>query len=243
MEVLPIKTRLIQPPKDDLYGALSEAIADLQEEDVVVITSKVVAIHQGRSIKNDGTIDKKELAKKEADAYLMAKPPGKWSFFVKDNAIVANAGIDESNSNGYITLLPEKPIEAAREIWEFLTEKFGISKLGVVISDSHSIPFHCGTMGVALGLWGFNPVKYFVGKKDLFGRPFEFTRIDVADSLAVAGVFAMGETSEQTPVCVIRNAPHMEFTNEDMSHELFIEPEEDIYYELLKPLYKKKKKD
>jgi len=122
-------------------------------------------------------------------------------------------------------------------------KKFSLSKLGVVITDSHSIPFHAGTFGVAIGLWGFHPLKPYIGEKDIFGRPFKFTRVDVADGLAAAGTFAMGETSEQTPICIIRGAPHMEYTNESTVEKMTVESEDDIYYELLKPLYKREEED
>jgi len=47
-------------------------------------------------------------------------------------------------------------------------------------------------------------------------------------------VYMMGETTEQTPLCTLRDAPHVEFVNESMSDEMFVPPEEDIYYPLLK---------
>jgi len=243
MEVHPVKTRVMHPPQDDLFSVLDESLTDIKDGDVLVVTSKVIAIHQGRCIKDDGTLDKKEIARKEADAYLMSTTPEGWDLFVTEHAILANAGIDESNADGYLLLLPENPSDAAREIWQYCREKFNIENLGVVVSDSHSIPFHTGTMGVAIGLFGFHPLKKFIGEKDLFGRPFKFTRVDVADALAVAGTYAMGETSEQTPLCIIRNAPHMDFTDNPTIDELIIEPEGDIYYELLKPLFKEKKDD
>lgn len=238
MEVIPIQTRVCQPPQDNLFAVLDESLIDVRDGDVVVVTSKVVAIHQGRCIKNDGSVDKEELAEKEADFFL-PKRDGLWDLAVKYHALLFNAGIDESNSNGYFTLLPEKPSVAAKEIRAYLQKRFNIQNVGVLITDSHSLPFRYGTMGVCLGLHGFKPVKYFIGEKDLFGRPFKYTRMSVADSLAVIATFMMGETSEQTPVCIIRDAPHIDFVDTDTTDELFIPPEEDIYYELLKPLYKK----
>lgn len=240
MEVTPIKTRIMQPPQDDLFAVLDEYLTDVRDGDVLTVASKVVAIHQGRCIKNDGTVDKDELAQKEADFYMPKEGPGMWNLAVKYHALLLTAGIDESNSNGYFTLLPEEPNKAAKEIWEYVRKRFSIKDLGVVITDAHSIPFRYGVMGVSIGFWGFEPVKYFIGKKDLFGRPFKYTRVGVVDSLAATGAFAMGETNEQTPLCIIRGAPHMVYTAEDTTDKLLIPPEEDIYYPLLKRLYKEK---
>lgn len=242
MEIFPIKTRLVQPPKDDLYSVLDESLTDVREGDVVAVTSKVVAIHQGRCVKNDGSVDKDELARREADFYIPKTDKNLWHLAVKYHALLLMAGIDESNAGGYFVLLPEKPNKSAKEIRRYLQKRFNIKNVGVVITDSHSIPFRYGTMGVSIGFSGFEPVKYFNGEKDLFGREFKYTRISVADSLAVIANFMMGETTEQMPLCIVRDAPHVKFTNKDTTKDLFIPPEEDIYYQLLKPLYKKGKK-
>ena len=246
MKVFPIKTRLVEPPQDDLYALLDEYLTDVEDGDVVAVTSKIVAIHQGRCIKDDGTIDKEKLVREEADFYMPKQDPGKWNLAVKYHALLLTAGIDASNSNGYFTLLPERPNKMAKEIREYLKKRFNIENVGVIITDSHSLPLRYGTMGVSIGFWGFEPVKYFVGEEDLFGRKFKYTRISVADSLAVVATYMMGETTEQTPVCVVRDAPHLIFTDEDRTGELFTPAEEDIYYPLLKPIYdaeKKKKED
>lgn len=243
METYPIKTRIMQPPEDDFFSVLDESVTDLRDGDVLVVSSKVVAIHQGRCVKNDGTVDKEELVKNESDYYIPSSEKNRWNLSVKYHALLLTAGIDESNSNGYFTLLPENPSEAAREIRDYLLKKFNLKNLGVIISDSHSIPFRYGTLGVSIGFYGLEPVKYFHGEKDLFGRPFKYTRINTVDALAGFGTYMMGETSEQTPLCIIRNAPHVLYSDKDNSNDLFIPPEEDIYYQLLKPLYEQDDED
>lgn len=243
MKTYLIKTRIIQPPQDDLFSVFDEPGIDLQDGDVLVVSSKVVAIHQGRCIKNDGKIDKEDLVQKEADYYIPKGKENKWNLSVKYNALLLTAGIDESNSGGYFVLLPEKPNKAAREIREYLLKKFNLKKLGVIISDSHSIPFRYGTLGVSIGFYGLEPVKYFHGEKDLFDRPFQYTRINTVDALAGVGTYMMGETNEQTPLCIIRDAPHVLYSDKEHTDDLFIPPEEDIYYQLLKPLYEQEEED
>ncbi|MDR3150090.1 MAG: hypothetical protein LBU14_00110 [Candidatus Peribacteria bacterium] len=46
MQFFPIKTRPLNPPKDDLISVIDEYITTLQDGDVVFITSKVVSIHE-----------------------------------------------------------------------------------------------------------------------------------------------------------------------------------------------------
>src|SRR5579864_2495277 len=59
--LIPVKTRALLPPRDDLWDALDPVLPPLQEGDVVAITSKVVAIHQGRCVRVDAVADKEEL--------------------------------------------------------------------------------------------------------------------------------------------------------------------------------------
>lgn len=55
--LIPIKTRALVPPRDDLWDAFDPALPPLQDGDVVAITSKVVAIHQGRCVAVDAVKD------------------------------------------------------------------------------------------------------------------------------------------------------------------------------------------
>jgi hypothetical protein len=48
MQVIPIKTRVLTPPQDDLFAVLDEYLTDVQEGDIIAISSKVVALHEGR---------------------------------------------------------------------------------------------------------------------------------------------------------------------------------------------------
>lgn len=235
MYIQAIKTKRLEPPQDDLFAALTESDLELKEEDVVVVSSKVVAIHEGRCVPVEG-VDKEELVKEEADVYV-ERADSRWRICLKHNTFLAAAGIDESNANDHYILLPKDPTKSAQELYNFFRKKYGIKKLGVVVTDSHSMPLRYGTLGVALGWWGFEPVEYFTGKPDLFDRPAAFTRINVADSLAVAGVFATGELAECTPLAVIREVPHITFTERDTTNELLIPPREDIYWPFLKGLY------
>lgn len=239
MYTIPLKTRVMCPPKDDLYAVLDEYLQELQERDVLVVTSKIVAIHQGRCVPITADTDKQALIEQESDAYLPAAEPGFWNLSVKVGALLLSAGIDESNADNHFILLPEHPSKMAQEIHTYLQKRFEVRDIAVVITDSHSIPFRYGTLGVAIGWHGFRPVMHFTGSKDLFGRTFHYTRINVADALAAIGVFAMGETTEQTPLCIIREAPYLEFVDAVTTNELFIPPKEDIYYSLLKPFYEK----
>ena len=61
MQFIPIKTRPLNPPKDDLFAVIDKYLTDIKDGDIVFITSKVVAIHEWNCVKNDWTITKKDL--------------------------------------------------------------------------------------------------------------------------------------------------------------------------------------
>ena len=78
MQFIPIKTRPLNPPKDDLFEVIDKYLTDIKDGDIVFITSKVVAIHEWNCVKNDWNISKKQLIEKDADSYLKTDVvPGK----------------------------------------------------------------------------------------------------------------------------------------------------------------------
>lgn len=239
MELHAIKTRRFEPPQDDLFQVLDEVLPVLQENDVIAIASKVVAIHEGRAVTEKDEATKKLLIQQESEYIIPTTTPNGWDLTVKNNMVTFAGGIDESNAGEYLLLLPEDPNKSAQNIREHLRTKHGVQNLGVIITDSTALPYRQGVVALSIGHAGFEPVKNQIGVPDLFGRPFNYTYINVVDSLAVAAAFVMGETNESTPLCLIRDIPHITFTDQDLSAELLIEPENDVFYPLLKGTYSK----
>lgn len=214
MRLRVIKTRKFMPPKDNLWDLL-KAIKTLKENSVVAVTSKVVSISEGRCIKIKKKINKDELIKKEADKYIPRElAPNKWIMHtIKNNLLVASAGIDESNGRGYYILWPKNPNKSARKIWQFLRERFNLKKLGVIITDSRLIPLRRGVVGVAISYFGFKPLKDYRGKIDIFGREMVMETSNIPESLATAAVLEMGEGAEQSPIAIIEDVPYIEFVS------------------------------
>lgn len=234
MELIPIKTRIMHPPKDDLYDLLDTYVKDLQEGDIVLITSKVLAIHQGRCVPSDDT-SVQELLDQEVSSYHH-NPHSPYQLTVMHHTFGVNAGIDESNGDGYFILSPESPFKAAKEIHSYLKEKHGTNDLGVIITDSHSLPFRYGAMSVSLGFYGFRPVYRYDGKKDLFGRELKVSRTNLPDAIAAGASVVSGEGDEAIPVVIARGMQTIEFTDHDTQEELLIPYEEDIFYPFLKKM-------
>lgn len=245
MIVKAIKTRKFIPPKDDLWE-LFLSIKNLKENSVVAVASKVVSIAEGRCIAID-KISKDELAISEADKYLPREiSPGGWILHtIKNNMLIASSGVDESNGANYYILWPKNPQKSAKKIWQFLRKKFGIKNLGVIIADSRLIPLRRGVVGIAIGYFGFKPIKDYRGKKDIFGRKFKMETSNLPDSLATAAVLEMGEGAETQPIAIIENVSDIEFIqkqfNPKSSGDSFeIDEEEDMFYPFLSSVKWKK---
>lgn len=212
MRIQPIKTNVLVPPRDDLFGAIRKSIKRILERSVLIITSKVVSIGEGRCILGDTVADKDALIMSEADFYLPRQKKTSWVMHtMKHNLFIPTAGIDESNGNGYYILWPKNPKRSAREIYTWVRKTYGVKKVGILITDSHSILLRRGVIGISLAHYGFTPLNDYRGKKDLFGRDFHVSQTNVADGLAAAAVLAMGEGSEQTPLALATDIPFIEF--------------------------------
>jgi coenzyme F420-0:L-glutamate ligase len=233
MNIKAIKTRIFKP-NEDLLGFLDKYIKNLKEGDVIVITSKIVALAEGRIEKITSEKEKEKIIKKESEFFCRTKYV---NLTVKDGVAMANAGIDESNANNTLILLPKDSFATAKKVRKFLQTKYKIKNLAVIITDSRCIPLRAGTSGVALGYAGFKGIKDYRGKKDIFNRTLHFSRVNVADSLATAAVFCMGEGNEQKPLAIIRGTS-LEYRDKTYKKELKIDIQEDLYGPLFKKIIK-----
>jgi len=235
MQLLPVQTRILTPPQDDLLGVLEKVLVEVKENDVVLISSKVVAIHEGACV-SGSTADKASLIQKAASCII---PRTYWPtpLTVAHHTFLGGAGIDESNGDGYFILLPEHPFASAKAIRQFLCTTFGLQNLGVVITDSHSQPFRYGATGVAIGWWGIEPVIDHRGQADLFGRSMKIERSNVVDGLAAGATVEMGEVNECTPIVIARDVPRLTYTDAHTNtrDQLFIPYADDTFRVLYEP--------
>jgi len=227
MELIPIKTRVMQPPKDDLFSVLDTALTSLQERDVVLISSKIVAIDEGRCVPVVNT-DREALVATEADL-LIPRPYWGTPLSVVHSAFIGTAGIDESNADGHFVLLPKDPFASAQKIHTYLKTRFELTQVGVIITDSHSQPMRRGASGISIGFWGFEPVINHIGEEDLFGRRMKIEQSNLADGLAAGATVVMGEVAECQPVVIARNVPEVSFTEENKKDTLFVPFEDDTF--------------
>ncbi len=236
MKVTTIKTHKITVKDTNLYTILDRYLSKVSEKTIVVVTSKIIAITEGRIVKI-GDISKNELVQQEAEYFLPPDPKYHFSLTIKNSLLIPSAGIDESNGNGYYILWPGNPQNCAYQIREYLTKRFNLKNVGVIITDSKTTPLRWGVTGTAIAYSGFVPLNNKIGTPDIFGRKLQATQVNIMDGLAASAVVVMGETNEQTPIAIIEDVPFVEFQDRNPTDEelnaLKIAIKDDLYAPLL----------
>ncbi|MEK7092579.1 MAG: coenzyme F420-0:L-glutamate ligase, partial [Patescibacteria group bacterium] len=134
------------------------------------------------------------------------------------------------------------------QIRTFLKKKFGLTHVGVLVTDSKTTPMRWGVTALALSYSGFIPLKNYIDTPDIFGNFLHYTKMSIIDNLACASALVMGEGSEQQPLAVVSDVPFVNFVDRNPTKKelssLIISREEDIYSPLLKNVkWKKGEKD
>jgi coenzyme F420-0:L-glutamate ligase len=199
---------------NDVLEMLSETVND---GDILVFSSKFLAISQGR-ILDLGTVkvtprandlashyrvDPRlcELVIRESDEVIGGIPG--FLLAVRDGLLAPNAGIDKSNiTHGSVVLYPWHAEILAERIRESIRFASGAS-VGVVVCDSRLSPTRRGTIGVAIGASGLRAILDMRGKQDLFGNVLKVTSQAIADDLSSAAELLMGESDEGTPIIIV----------------------------------------
>jgi len=216
----------------------------IEDNDIVVITSKVIsmetmarakldeiqpgehAIELAQSSDLDPRVTQLIIDESDGEIYgsVFHAVLSKTRF-----GLTANAGIDLSNCpRGYALLLPRDPDNDARRIRNLIAKELK-KKVAVLITDSRTIPLKRGTTGVALGVAGMEPVIDERGKNDLYGYEMTITTRGIADNMATVANIVMGETSEQTPFAVIKGAEYRA-TDDEVSMDSTMMPEDQCLY-------------
>jgi dihydrofolate synthase / folylpolyglutamate synthase len=237
MYISAIETARITPGAITLTELLDTAVTAMPPGSILAVTSKVVSLCES-SVASE-LADKNSLIREEAD-YFVPGVHGRHGiiFTIRRSMLIPNSGIDESNSeHGYI-LWPRDPQGTANKVRAYLVHRFGHDRIGVVITDSTCSPLRRGASGIAIAFSGFKPLRDYVGKADLFGRPFAVSQADLAGGLAASAVLVMGEGAESTPLAIIQEVDFIEFVPRDPTADelawLQIPIEDDLYAPFLK---------
>ncbi len=216
-------------PGDDLSAMVADSLLcihlRLPDGDVLVLAQKIFSKAEGRYVRLSDVSPSEEalaLAQRcdkdprqmecvlqESREVLRARP-GVVIVEHRLGVVHANADIDKSNipnteDDPQLLLLPIDPDASARRLKAALDARFS-ANIAVIINDSAGRAWRNGTVGFALGTAGFEVVENRIGDADLFGRTLEVTEIAVADELAAAASYLMGQADEGCPVVLLRGA-------------------------------------
>jgi coenzyme F420-0:L-glutamate ligase len=220
--VIPLMSPLINRGDnvvDVIMSLLKKERLVLRDCDIVAIADKVLAVSEGRivdlgvKLSNEAARLSKKYGLEPGFVQVVLDESDKIYggvfraiLTVKNGILIANAGVDHKNApEGKAALWPNDPDLLANEIRKKLEKKTG-KKVGVIIVDSRVNPMRRGTVGIAIGSAGIDPVVDCRGSKDLFGKSLKITFINVIDDLASMAHLSMGETTERIPFVLIRNA-------------------------------------
>ena len=213
-------------PGDDLAQLALDAAARrglrFGDGDILVLAQKIVSKAEGRLVRLDTVepgAEARELAAAtdkdprlvqlilDESACVMRAKPGVIIVRHRLGHVGANAGIDQSNieheGGECALLLPRDPDASAARLHEALRAATG-AHVAVLIADSLNRPWRLGTTGGAIGCAGFEVLDDRRGLSDLYGRELKVTMINRADSIAAFATLAMGETTERTPLALVR---------------------------------------
>ncbi len=202
---------------DDVASIICQR-ADIEDNDIIVIASTIIAKAEGRVFRLEDIIagDKAEkIADKHCldPRFIQAVLDRSREVLVEhpillvetlNGHVCIKAGIDDSNVDmGYFADLPEDADHSARTIGEKI-EKLTGKKISIILTDTNGRAFKTGQTGIAIGVYKIHPIKNWKGKKDLFGNKLEITEEAIADEIAGAANLLMGEGDGGYPVVILR---------------------------------------
>ena len=204
----------------DLAALISNA-TELADDDVLVVTSKIVSKVEGRTVEladvtpSDFAVewaagwgkDARVVELVLAESRRIVRMVGPVLITeTRHGFVCANSGVDESSSGaaGRAVLLPLDPDASARRLRQRFLE-LG-PDVAVIISDTFGRPWREGQTDVAIGIAGIVPLRSYIGETDPHGHEFRVQELCVVDELAGAAELIKGNTS-RIPVAVVRGYP------------------------------------
>ena len=216
-------------PGDDLVTLIHDGLTSMDEEfkdnDVVVIAQKIVSKAEDRyvdlttvspgaeaqriALEVDKDPRKVQAILDESNEVVRSRP-GVLIVEHRLGFVQANAGIDQSNitnddgeDDDLCLLLPLDADASARKIRDDIRQRFGV-EVGVIVNDSVGRAWRMGTLGLAIGVAGFTALEDYIGQSDIYGKELAVTQVAAADEMAAGASLVMGQTTEKTPVVLVR---------------------------------------
>ncbi|RLE79314.1 MAG: hypothetical protein DRJ51_08005 [Thermoprotei archaeon] len=173
-------------------------------EGILRVSRRIVAAIPLTSIVDVEEFAEKYGAKRENVLELLEKDPCVLVTAMPDGRLATDAGIDSSNvPPGFACYPPLDPDKEARRIALEIRKRTG-KDVAVIIVDTEASLTKIGSVDVAIGCSGIDPVDRCFGELDLYGKP-KYGGIDlVADEIACAAALLIKQAAQGVPVVVIR---------------------------------------
>jgi coenzyme F420-0:L-glutamate ligase/coenzyme F420-1:gamma-L-glutamate ligase len=232
LRVIPIRGIGAVEQGDDLARLLVEATESqglsLLDQDLVIVTSKVVSKAEGRVVPFDGSDEHKaRLVEGEARRVLRRRGP----LLITESQhgfVSANSGIDLSNTpDGTAVLLPKDPDRSARRLRADLRRLRAVD-VAVVITDTFGRAWRNGVTDVALGSSGIKPILDLRGTTDAGGRVLEATEVAIVDEIAGAANLVLGK-SMGTPFAILRGLDPSYFGEGSVGEHIIRAANDDLF--------------
>ncbi len=207
VEILPVAGLPEFRPGDDLAAAVAGAAPWLRDDDIVVVTSKVVSKCEGRIVAAPADAEARDALRRrliDDEAVRVLARKGRTLITENRHGLVqAAAGVDGSNvATTELALLPTDPDASARALRAELLTRLGV-RVGVLITDTMGRAWRNGQIDAAIGAAGVPVLHGYAGAHDRHGNELLVTEIAVADEIAAAADLVKGKLTA-VPVAVVR---------------------------------------
>ena len=226
--IIPIKNFPEINAGDDLIELLINSLEDsnvsIEENDIIVLTQKIVSKSESRLRNLEDTSFEELLAEESTE--IIRKRGDLVIARTKHGFICANAGIDKSNiEDGHALLLPIDPDRSASKYREQIYTMLQ-KKVAVIISDTFGRPWRVGQVNFAIGSSGIEPLVSYIGSTDTFENELNATEIAIIDEIASSAELVMEKTLN-IPIAILRGVNYRDSKNN--AKDLIRKKDEDFF--------------
>lgn len=226
--IIPVKNFPEINAGDDLIELLINSLEDsnvsIEENDIIVLTQKIVSKSESRLRNLEDTSFEELLAEESTE--IIRKRGDLVIARTKHGFICANAGIDKSNiEDGHALLLPIDPDRSASKYREQIYTRLQ-KKVAVIISDTFGRPWRVGQVNFAIGSSGIEPLVSYIGSTDTFENELNATEIAIIDEIASSAELVMEKTLN-IPIAILRGVNYKDSKNN--AKDLIRKKDEDFF--------------
>ena len=226
--IIPVKNFPEINAGDDLIELLINSLEDsnvsIEENDIIVLTQKIVSKSESRLRNLEDTSFEELLAEESTE--IIRKRGDLVIARTKHGFICANAGIDKSNiEDGHALLLPIDPDRSASKYREQIYTRLQ-KKVAVIISDTFGRPWRVGQVNFAIGSSGIEPLVSYIGSTDTFENELNATEIAIIDEIASSAELVMEKTLN-IPIAILRGVNYRDSKN--TAKDLIRKKDEDFF--------------